>query len=328
MTDDDIPPPLPPFPTTSLPPPRGGSPSPAPGNRVPPRLIVAIAVAVLMALGIGGLIAAAVLGDDGEPTGDGLRPSVNVDEPATAPAVDASGGSGLPDDAANDGASGTDTAAAATAGPAATAAGGDDFSGESPTTATSLPAMTTAVAVADIEAADEDDLPPPGSEPVELPALVTTPAPPSTYAAIGLGEFGPGAMPALDGWTVAERSDDHLSMTDGDQVVEIFLSGGADSADDAMANFYDEVRPELEEMAPSPITRLGSPSSRFESVAGSEYVATTAGQQGTSVMTGAIVAGVRTDGSSVVITSSRAGRSSAEQLAADGDLLRAILARL
>jgi len=160
---------------------------------------------------------------------------------------------------------------------------------------------------------------------------VTTPAPPSTYPAVPLGELEPGAVTALDGWTVAERSTDHLSLTDGEQVVEVFMDDGADSADsadDALADFYDRVRPDLEEMTRSPITRLGAPSSRFESVEASEYEATTAGQQGTSVMSGAIVAGVRADGSSVVITSSRAGRSSAEQLAVDGELLRAILARL
>jgi len=66
VSDDDVRPSIPPFP---------GAQSPrAPGNRIEAGLIVAIAVAVLMALGIGGLIAAAVFGDDGPPTGDGLRP--------------------------------------------------------------------------------------------------------------------------------------------------------------------------------------------------------------------------------------------------------------
>ena len=77
MTDD------PTTPTTPEPP--EASPR-APGNRVSPGRVIAMSVAALMALGIAGLVAAALLGDDdGDPTGAGLRPTVNVDEPATAP---------------------------------------------------------------------------------------------------------------------------------------------------------------------------------------------------------------------------------------------------
>lgn len=313
---------------------------PVPGNRMRPGLIVAVAVAVLMAFGIGGLVGAALIADDDiDPTGNGLRPTVNVDQPATAPdaaATDeaastqpaATGGETQPESAsASESASGAD-AAASSSPPAETAAGGDDFSGEAPPASATLPPMTTAVAVNDIEAPSDDQLPVPGSAPVEFPALVTNPAPPSTYAIVALGELQPGAVPELDGWTVVDRRADRLSLTDGDQVIEIFLLDGVANADDALERFYDRVRPDLEEMTRSPIARLGAPNSRFDSVAGSEFAATIAGQQGTSMMSGAIVAGVRSDASAVVIASSRAGTSSTDDLAGDGVLLRAILARL
>jgi hypothetical protein len=45
-------------------------------------------------------------------------------------------------------------------------------------------------------------------------------------------------------------------------------------------------------------------------------------------MSGAIVAGVRADGTAVVLATSRSGSSSPEELAADGGLLTAILAHL
>jgi hypothetical protein len=301
---------VPPSSVPGEPPPR------APANRVRPGFIVAIAVAVLMALGIGGLIAAALLGnDDLELTGDRLRPTVNVGAPATAPAADAAA------DAADD-------EAASSASPATTPVGGDDFSGESPSTAATLPPMTTVRPVDDIEAPPADDLPLPASGPVELPVLVTNPAPPSTHPAVPVDEFDPGGVPGLDGWIVADRERDLVSLTNGDVVIEILTMDDVVNADDALEQFYDRVGSDLEEMERSPITRLGAPSSRFESVAGSEYVATMAGQQGTSVMTGAIVAGVRADGTGIVVTSSRSGPSSPDELVADALLLNAILARL
>lgn len=302
------------------------APPTAPGNRVRPGLVVAIAIAALMVLGFIGLVAAALLGsDDHDPTGNGLGPTVNVDEPATAPpATGAAVASGSDD---------VDGAAAAesseqqdSSGPASGA--GDDFSGESPTTAATLPPIETALAVNEIEEPDEDDLPALGTAPVELPPQVTAPAPPSTFAAVPFGEFVPDAVPELDEWSVTDRSGDRLTLSDGDQVIDIFLIDGVATADEALEQFYDDVKPELEELTRSPITRMGAPSSRFISVAGSEYLATSAGQQGSSTMTGAIVAGVRPDGTAVIVTSSRAGTSSTDELANDAGLLSAIIAHL
>jgi len=287
---------------------------------------VAIAVAVLLISGIVGLVAAALLGsDNGDPTGDALAPTVNVEEPATAPPATVGG-----DTADGDSTEPTESEepgdAPGAAAPATNA--GDDFSGEIPTTAATLPPVETAVAVNEIEEPDEGDLPTPGSEPVELPPQVTTPAPTSTYPAVLFAEFEPSAVPELVGWSMSDRSSDHVRLSDGHEVIDVFLIDHAATADDALEQFYDDVNPDLEELTRSPITRLGAPSSRFVSVAGSAYVATSAGQQGSSTMTGAIVAAVRLDGTAVVITSSRAGTSSTDDLAHDGELLRAILARL
>jgi hypothetical protein len=51
-------------------------------------------------------------------------------------------------------------------------------------------------------------------------------------------------------------------------------------------------------------------------------------QRGTSMMSGSIVAAVRPDGTAVVLTTSRSGESSGDELAADAELLEAILAHL
>lgn len=314
----------PPAPAGAPPPP----PPAAPGNRIRPGLVVAIAVAALMLFGIVGLVGAALLGDDDEPTGDALDPVVNVDEPATAPP--ATGGnaasSGVGDDTAasvpggSDASDGTDQQDSTGA--------DDDFSGEAPTTADTVAPIETVVAVNEIEEPDENDLPEPGSVPAELPVQVTTPSPPSTFPAVQFGELDPSAVPELADWTVSDRTDDHLTLTDGDRLIEVFVVDDVATADEALEQFYDDVKPNLEELTRSPITRLGAPSSRFVSVAGSEYVATSAGQQGSSTMTGAIVAGARPDGTAFVITSSRPGTSSPDELANDANLLRAILAHL
>ena len=312
----------PPAPAGAPPPP----PPAAPGNRIRPGLVVAIAVAALMLFGIVGLVGAALLGDDDEPTGDALDPVVNVDEPATAPP--ATGG--------NAASSGDDTAASVPGGSDASdgtdqqdsTGADDDFSGEAPTTADTVAPIETVVAVNEIEEPDENDLPEPGSVPAELPVQVTTPSPPSTFPAVQFGELDPSAVPELADWTVSDRTDDHLTLTDGDRLIEVFVVDDVATADEALEQFYDDVKPNLEELTRSPITRLGAPSSRFVSVAGSEYVATSAGQQGSSTMTGAIVAGARPDGTAFVITSSRPGTSSPDELANDANLLRAILAHL
>jgi len=304
------------------------APAPAPGNRVRPRLVVALAVAAFLLFGIVGLVGAALLGNaDDDPTGDALGPVVNVDEPATAPS--ASGGALAPESATSDAGGRPEPTGPESSEPDATEQeAGDDFSGEVPTTAGTVPPLETAVAVDEIDAPDDSDLPEPGSAPVELPVQVTTPAPPSTYSAVPFAEFDVSDVPELAGWTVSDRSADHLLLSDEDQVIEVFVIDGVATADEALDQFYDDVKPDLEELNRSPVTRLGAPSSRFVSVAGAEYVATSAGQQGSSTMTGAIVAGVRADGTAVIITSSRAGTSSEAELAHDAELLRATLAHL
>ena len=74
--------------------------------------------------------------------------------------------------------------------------------------------------------------------------------------------------------------------------------------------------------------RLGAPSNRFLTVLGSQFVATDAEQLVTRTSSGSVVTAARPNGTAVVLAVSRPGRSSDEELAADGELLRAILARL
>ena len=312
----------------------------APGNRVPAGFVIAIVVAVLMLLGTAGLVAAALLGDGGEPTGAGLGPQVDVDAPATAPPGDDGSAATAPDTTAAAADSGDDAGAASAADASESAvdaagasgddaespaSGDDDFSDDP---SESLPSITTLPGVGEIEPPASDDLPEPADGPVVLPVQVTTPAPPSTFPAVPLGDVGPGSVAALDGWSEHDRSADHIAFTRDDEMVEVFVIDGVVTADAALETFYDDVRPELEELSKSPITRLGAPSARFVSVVGSEYVATTARQQGTSTMSGSIVAAVRPDGSSVVLATSRSGESSRAELAADAQLLTALLAHL
>jgi hypothetical protein len=296
--------------------------------------LIAIVIAVLMLLGIVGLVAAAVLGDDDEPTGAGLRPQVNVDAPATAPPGDESDETADTAPAESDeveaATESTDSDASATAAAspddAAVPPDGDDDFSDDPDV--SLPSLTTLPGVNELDQPDDGELPEPGDEPVILPVQVTTPPAPSTFPAVPFEQIGSSAISALEGWSEHDRSRDHVSFTRDDEMVEMFVVGGVATADDALDTFYDDVRPELEELTRSPIARLGAPSARFLSVAGSEYVATTARQQGTSTMSGSIVAAVRPDGSAVVLTTSRSGESSPAELAADADLLGAILAHL
>ena len=315
----------------------------APGNRVSARFIVAMVIAVSMLLGIVGLVAAALLGDDDEPTGAGLGPQVDVAAPATAPPDEATGDDGSVVDApetsapassgegqaavsASDASESTEASPTSSVDGAATPpSGDDDFSDDS---SDSPPSIATLPGVDEIEPPTSDDLPEPAGGPVVLPVQVTTPTPPSTFPAVPFGEVGPGTVTALDGWSEHDRSADHVAFTRDDEIVEVFVIDGVATADAALETFHDDVRPELEELTSSPTTRLGAPSARFLSVAGFEYVATTARQQGTSTMSGTIVAAVRPDGTAVVLTTSRAGESSESELAADAELLGAILARL
>jgi hypothetical protein len=331
-------------------PPAANTPAPpmapprAPGNRVSGGLIVALVVAALMLLGVVGLVAAALLGDDDEPTGAGLGPQVNVESPATAAPAETTTDDGsaatAPDMTPAEASSGEDSSSASAAdasestssGPAtsgddaeASPSGDDDFSDDP---SGSLPSITTLPGVDDIEPPASEDLPEPADGPVVLPVQVTTPTPPSTFPALPFDDVGPGSVTALDGWGEHDRSADHLAFTRDDEMVEVFVIDGVATADAALETFYDDVRPELEELTRSPMTRLGAPSARFLSVAGSEYIATTARQQGTSTMSGTIVTAVRPDGTAVVLTTSRAGESSADELAADAVLLEAILAQL
>lgn len=316
----------------------------APGSRVSPGLVVAIAVSALMVFGIVGLVGAALLGDDSsDPTGAGLRPTVNVDAPATAPEPADTEGSSESAAAGPSAAGASNPASTLESSPgsdsgssSATSTGADnasDNASESPTddfsagSAAGPVTVVTAVAVGEIEAPAADDLPALDGDPVEFPVAVTNPAPPPTFAAIPLGQLDPVAVPELAGFEVEERDDDRASFADGDHVVQLFTLTGIVNADDALERFEDEMSAQVATIERSPIVRLGAPSARFQSVAGWEYAAASAGQQGASTMSGAIVVGVRADGTAVVITSSRPGTSSPAELAADAVLLGAILAR-
>jgi hypothetical protein len=292
------------------------SPAP-PGPRIRPRLIVAVTVAVVMFLGLLGLIAVVVLGDDDDPTGAGLERQVDVDEPATAPP-----GTGETESSGPGG-----TAAAGDT----TAQGGETQSGEAGTTTTAAPTIDTAAAVNSVELVAEDGTTPPQpSEPVEFPVLVTNPAPPTTFAAVPLDELDASRVSALEGWSVSSRDGDHVTFTnDDDEVLDVFVLGRATTAAEAMAQFYDDrVGSDVGDVTGSPLTLLGAPSERYVSVAGSQYVATAPRQQGTIVVSGSTVTAVGEDGRAVVIATSRLGTSSDEELAADGELLRSLLAHL
>ncbi len=284
-----------------------------------------------MALGIAGLVAAALLGDDdGDPTGTGLRPTVNVDEPATAPP--ATGGT-EPEPADSQDPAPTSPGSrrhgrrrrrARHQRPARPASDDDSFTGDD---FGDEPTLTTAVAVIDIQQPDEGALPEPGDEPVELPVQVTTPAPPSTYAPVPFDDLGPDAVAELDGWNVSERDADHVVLTNGERVVELFVIDGVATADEALERFYDDVRPELEELTRSPIERLGAPSGRFVSVAGSR-VRRDEGRPARHVDDVRVRSSPRSGPTAAqsCSTTSRDGSSSAGELAGDGQLLTAILA--
>jgi hypothetical protein len=172
-----------------------------------------------------------------------------------------------------------------------------------------------------------ETLPTPGSAPAQFPSLVTTPAPPSTYAAIALDELASASVPALAGWTLSVRERDHVAFTDGDEVVDIFAVTAADAAA-ALDWFLDRAREEVSALDTAAPVLLGAPSDRFLTVLGTSFVATDAEQLMTTTDSGTVVTAARPDGGAVVLAVSRPGTSSAEDLSADGALLRAILARL
>lgn len=283
--------------------------SPTPG-RVNPRLAVAVVIALLILAGIIGLAAASVFGSGGdEPTGVGLGPTVNVDRPVTIP--DAGAGS-APDAASGSGSGGSN--------------GSADGNGAAPvdgaTTTATLVTVVTVDAVS-IPDADPDELPTPGSVPVEFPALVTTPAPPSTLAAIALDALSTADVPALAGWSVEEQSADHVVMSDGALVVEMSVVTGT-SADAVIAGFYRSL--DGQDVERTPNTRLSTPSTRFTSAAGSQFTATRTDQRGTTTLTGSVVAATDGSGNGVLLTALRDGSATPEQFAADGETLRQLLA--
>jgi hypothetical protein len=295
-----------------------------PRARLRPGLVVALVVATVIVVGIAGLFAVALFGDDDEPTGAGLEQQVDVAAPATASPVGRAGeGGSSPTD---DGGSSTgEPGVAAATGPAAT--GDDDNFGDAPST-TAAAAFVTVEPVNELATPPSDEtLPAPGTAPAQFPSLVTTPAPPSTYAAIPLTELSATTAPALAGWTVAARDSDHVGFSDGDQVVDVFAVDAADAAA-ALDWFYDRAGGDVSGLDSAEQVRLGAPSSRFLTVLGSQFVATDADQLVTRTSSGSVVTAARPNGTAVVLAVSRPGRSSDEELAADGELLRAILARL
>lgn len=317
-------------------------PASAPASRVRPGLVVAVAVAVVMLIGIFGLVAVALVGDDGAPSGAGLDRRVDVAAPDTAVVAPAgasdAGGSpssspGSPESAAPSG--DTNTAAVTTpdggtsdvdAGNAGTTADGDI--GDAPASSDGPTPVTTVQAVDELEApTGSAELPTPAHGPVELPVLVTNPSPPSTYAAVALADLDPADVAELAAWSVSSRRGKHMALDSDGQALDIWTIDEATTGA-ALDWFADEIADELTDIDTSPVVLLGSPSDRFVGVAGTQFLGRDAGQQGTQVVSGSVLVGVRADGGAVVMAVSRPGRSSDDELAADGELLRAVLAHL
>lgn len=281
----------------------------APGARLRPGFVVVVAVAIVVLLGIVGIVAVALFGGDDEPSGGGIEELVDVEAPATAP----------------------DGAAATTADVDTDTPGnetGSGHAGDAPTTSIAPEPVATVEPVSDIEAPPlGETLPTPGSGPVEFPVLVTTPPPPSTFAAVPISELDADEVPELSGWIVTSDGADHVALTRGDEGLDIFSIEAA-SAQDAIDWFYDRTSGELAAGTASPVVLLGAPNERFVAVAGSQFLASEVDQQGTTTVSGSVIGAAGSDGSAIVLTVSRPESSSAQQLAADGELLRAILAHL
>ncbi len=289
-----------------------------PRARLRPGLVVALVVAAVIVVGIAGLFAVALFGDDDEPTGAGLEQQVDVAAPATASSAAERIGEG--------GSSPTDEPVAPRR--PRTAATDDDNFGDAPAPAAAAAAFGDRRAGQRAgDAAVRQTLPTPGTAPAQFPSLVTTPAPPSTYAAIPLTELSATTAPALAGWTLVSRGSERVRFSDGDEVVDVFAVDAADAAA-ALDWFYDRAGGDVSGLDSAEPVRLGAPSSRFLTVLGSQFVATDAEQLVTRTISGSVVAAARPNGTAVVLAVSRPGRSSDEELAADGELLRAILARL
>ena len=176
--------------------------------------------------------------------------------------------------------------------------------------------------VGSIEPVGTDDAPALPDAPVELPSMVTVRPPSSTVAPRPLSEL------TLDGWDIVTSRDDYLELSDGSQVIEVFVVDPAADAATALDTFLSDRRDDFADFTSSPTDRLGAPASRWMSVAGAEYSGTRASQQGTITVTGSVVAGVDAEGATVVIVSSRNGVATDAERSADGILVNELLAQL
>lgn len=289
----------------------------APG-RVRPRLVVAIVVAAVMLAGIAGLVVAAVAGNDDSPSSDRLEAPLDIDEPAVA--------TGSPDAPTM----GTVVVEAAPRPPSPlNGSTGDEPAGDEP-----VGDEGVAVPVDSIDSpTDEAELPALGSTPVELPDLVPPPPAVTTADASSIGELSPASIDALAGWDVVEQRADYAAFTDGTVIVELFAIDVAADASPAdagivLARFLDDQMSGAERVTVSEAAPLGASRPEYTSVAGAEYVAVAASQQGTRTLSGAAVAAMAGPDAAVVVTTSREGRASAGELAADAELIQAVLAHV
>jgi hypothetical protein len=292
------------------------------------RLVIAVVAATVVACGLVGFGVYAVWGDSSEPTGLGLEPAVNAESPATAgpsasppplvgaappeaPAAPPGGGPGAT--------SGEGTLAGDDVAPGAGPADTGPDEGE--------PGLEPATPIGSLEPlASDAELPTPGSDPVELPALLPPPASFASSPGTPLSELDPADVDGLGGWDVVTRSDDYLLFARGSERIEVFGRGAAPDATTALAGFVADLDDDMSTLDVSAPTLLASPDPRWMSVVGTEYSATRSGQQTTTAITGSIVAAVATDGSTVVLTTSRHGPSTAAQRFADGAVLNVLLA--
>lgn len=297
-------------PTPSSPP--GPSPAPTPPDplrvsppgRVRPRRLIAVAIAAVLLAGIAGLVATALVGEDGSPSSDRLEQPLDLDGPAVATRLDASG---------------PDTLAPAAAPPTPRGSIGDEPGGDE----------GVAPVASIVSPSDEAELPPLASAPVELPDVVAPPPVASVLAASPVDELTPDSVGALAGWDVVDRQGGYVAFSDGAVVVEVFAVAESSpaAAGTVLADFLDGRLADADQLAISDSAPQAAARSDFVSVAGAEYVAVTAGQQGTRTMSGAALAAVGSD-SAVVATTSREGRASAAELAADAELLQSVLAHV
>lgn len=302
---------------------------PAPPGRVRPQVVVAAVVAAVMAVGIAGLVVVALWGGHDDPTGRGLEPPVDAAQPAVAAEPDGSaappeaGGAAVPAPPAGAPGDGPEASGPEASGPSA-GDGGVTPQEPAPAGDGTAAALTPLISIEPL--ASDVDLPAPGSDPVALPALL----PPPGSAVEGSGAppaaFDPDAAEGLDGWSVVARGPGYLRLGRGAELVEVFVRGPATDATAVLQSFLADLDDGLSTVSASPPTLLAASESRWMSVVGAEYTATRATQQGTTTISGSVVAAVDTEGAAVVLTTSRAGAASAAQRAADGALLADVLA--